>query len=130
MTSWLKKMTFLHLVPPYYNISYTCLFVYLNFPPFSEIFQCLNAIVFIHMLLRNISNLLNDPRRWDHLLCHLYKALLYVHDIELVEIGVWWRMSLCFRGAGKARFNVATPTNATVTCTAYVLPYNLQTKSI
>ena len=34
------------------------------------------------------------------------------------------------RGAGKARFNVATPTNATVTCTAYVLPYNLQTKSI
>ena len=35
-----------------------------------------------------------------------------------------------FRGAGKARFNVATPTNATVTCTAYVLPYNFQTKSI
>ena len=34
------------------------------------------------------------------------------------------------RGAGKTRFNVATPTNATVTCTAYVLPYNLQTKSI
>ena len=34
------------------------------------------------------------------------------------------------RGAGKARFNVATPTNATVTCTAYVLPYNFQTKSI
>ena len=35
-------------------------------------------------------------------------------------------------GAGKARFNVATPTNATVTCTvtAYVLPYNFQTKSI
>ena len=32
--------------------------------------------------------------------------------------------------AGKARFNVATPTNATVTCTTYVLPYNLQTKSI
>ena len=31
---------------------------------------------------------------------------------------------------GKARFNVATPTNVTVTCTAYVLPYNLQTKSI
>ena len=37
---------------------------------------------------------------------------------------------LIFRGAGKARFNVATPTNATVTCTAYVLPYNFQTKSI
>ena len=34
------------------------------------------------------------------------------------------------RGAGKARFNVATPTYATVTCTAYVLLYNLQTKSI
>ena len=34
------------------------------------------------------------------------------------------------RGAGKARFNVATPTYATVTCTAYVLPYNFQTKSI
>ena len=34
------------------------------------------------------------------------------------------------RGAGKARFNVATPTNATVTCTAYALPYNFQTKSI
>ena len=33
-------------------------------------------------------------------------------------------------GAGKARFNVATPTNATVTCTAYVLPYKFQTKSI
>ena len=33
-------------------------------------------------------------------------------------------------GTGKARFNVATPTNATVTCTAYVLPYNFQTKSI
>ena len=33
-------------------------------------------------------------------------------------------------GGGKARFNVATPTNATVTCTAYVLPYNFQTKSI
>ena len=27
-------------------------------------------------------------------------------------------------GSGIARFNVATPTNATVTCTAYVLPYN------
>ena len=37
---------------------------------------------------------------------------------------------ILYRGAGKARFNVATPTNATVTCTAYVLPYNLQTKSI
>ena len=34
------------------------------------------------------------------------------------------------RGGGKGRFNVATPTNATVACTAYVLPYNLQTKSI
>ena len=33
-------------------------------------------------------------------------------------------------GAGKARFNVATPTCSTVTCTAYVLLYNLQTKSI
>ena len=33
-------------------------------------------------------------------------------------------------GGGKARFNVATPTYATVTCTAYVLLYNLQTKSI
>ena len=33
-------------------------------------------------------------------------------------------------GGGKARFNVATPTNATVTCTAYKLPYNLQTESI
>ena len=33
-------------------------------------------------------------------------------------------------GGGKARFNVATPTNATVTRTAYVLPYDLQTKSI
>ena len=32
----------------------------------------------------------------QHLLCHLYKALLYVHDIELVEIGVWWTMSVCF----------------------------------
>ena len=31
----------------------------------------------------------------QHLLCHLYKALLYVHDIELVEIGVWWTMSVC-----------------------------------
>ena len=38
------------------------------------------------------------------------------------------------RGVGKARFNVATPTyearTRTVTCTAYVLPYNFQTKSI
>ena len=34
------------------------------------------------------------------------------------------------QGGGKARFNVATPTYATVTCTAYVLLYNLQTKSI
>ena len=35
-------------------------------------------------------------------------------------------------GVGKARFNVATPTYATITCTAYVhvLLYNLQTKSI
>ena len=33
-------------------------------------------------------------------------------------------------GAGKDRFNVATPTYATVTCTAYVLLYNLQTQSI
>ena len=32
----------------------------------------------------------------QHLLCHLYRALLYVHDIELVEIGVWWTMSVCF----------------------------------
>ena len=30
------------------------------------------------------------------LLCHLYKALLYVHDFELVEIGVWWTMSVFF----------------------------------
>ena len=51
VVSWLKKVTFLHLLPPYHNISYTCLFVYLNFLPFSEIFQCLNAIVFIPMLL-------------------------------------------------------------------------------
>ena len=29
------------------------------------------------------------------------------------------------RGAGKARFNVATPTNATVTCTAYVRYYRI-----
>ena len=28
-------------------------------------------------------------------------------------------------GGGKARLNVATPTYATVTCTAYVLPHNL-----
>ena len=34
-----------------------------------------------------------------------------------------------WRGAGKASFNVATPTYATVTCTAYVLLYNLQTKN-
>ena len=33
-------------------------------------------------------------------------------------------------GASKATFNVATPMYATVTCAAYVLPYNLQTKSI
>ena len=39
-------------------------------------------------------------------------------------------LDISVRGAGKARFNVATPTNATVTCTAYVLPYNFQTKSI
>ena len=32
----------------------------------------------------------------QHLLYHLYKALLYVHDIESVEIGVWWTMSVCF----------------------------------
>ena len=38
--------------------------------------------------------------------------------------------SLFARGAGKAKFNVATPTYATVTCRAYVLLYNLQTKSI
>ena len=31
----------------------------------------------------------------QNLLCHLYKALLYVHDIELVEIVVWWTMSVC-----------------------------------
>ena len=40
------------------------------------------------------------------------------------------KSKLATGGAGKAKFNVATPTNATVTCTAYVLPYNLQTKSI
>ena len=40
------------------------------------------------------------------------------------------RYYLVVRGAGKARFNVATSTNATVTCTAYIIPYNLQTKSI
>ena len=32
----------------------------------------------------------------QHLLSHLYKALLNVHDIELVEIGVWWTISVCF----------------------------------
>ena len=32
----------------------------------------------------------------QHLLCHLDKALSYMHDIELVEIGVWWTMSVCF----------------------------------
>ena len=42
------------------------------------------------------------------------------------ELAPAWRRG----GGGKARFDVATPTNATVTCTAYVLPYNLQTKSI
>ena len=43
-------------------------------------------------------------------------------------------LSMCFPGGGggggKGRFNVAILTNATVTCTAYVLPYNFQTKSI
>ena len=31
-----------------------------------------------------------------YLLCHLYKALLYVYDFALVEIGVWWTMSVRF----------------------------------
>ena len=56
---------------------------------------------------------------------------------------IWWEESMITvqyrggvkgqkvtnRGAGKARFNVATLTYETVTCTAYVLLYNLQTKS-
>ena len=50
-------------------------------------------------------------------------------EIDIIE-GVIILGFLAGGGAGKARFNVATPTHATVTCTAYVIPYNLQTKSI
>ena len=46
---------------------------------------------------------------------------------SLVAFGI---SNICSGGAGKARFNVATPTYASVTCTAYVLLYNLQTISI
>ena len=46
------------------------------------------------------------------------------------RIDIEWHCRGGGGGGGKARFNVATPTNATVTCTAYVLPYNFQTKSI
>ena len=54
--------------------------------------------------------------------------VLYVNEAYVDNVIIHW--VLHSRGAGKGRFNVATPTNATVTCTAYVLPYNLQTKSI
>ena len=54
----------------------------------------------------------------------------YVGYNSMHEIAHYYLGFQIFRGAGKARFNVATPTNATVTRTAYVLPYNLQTKSI
>ena len=33
-----KSVSFLHLEPPYHNISHTCLFVYLNFLPFLKRF--------------------------------------------------------------------------------------------
>ena len=66
--------------------------------------------------------------------CHFRKGsrqLLYVGGLNN---DVWANVIVSGvakgRGAGKARFNVATPTNATVRCTAYILPYNLQTKSI
>ena len=44
-----KNVLFLHLEPPYYNISHTCLFIYLNFPPFLRDFamperHCLHNI--------------------------------------------------------------------------------------
>ena len=48
----------------------------------------------------------------------------------------WWHITkstFMTGGAGKARFNVATPTYEARTRplhTAYVLPYNFQTKSI
>ena len=51
-----KKLSFLHLEPPYHNISHTCLFVYLNFPHLLEILQCLNAIVFKPMLYSKLRN--------------------------------------------------------------------------
>ena len=47
------------------------------------------------------------------------------------------RYQLSSRGAGKARFNVATPTYAPVTCTAYVLliiykqnPFNIISRGV
>ena len=36
------------------------------------------------------------PISTNSISCSYNKALLYVHDIELVEIGVWWTMSVCF----------------------------------
>ena len=51
-------------------------------------------------------------------------------SFNIVTLGIIKFLSSNTGGAGKARFNVATPTNATVACTAYVLPYNFQTKSI
>ena len=58
-----------------------CILAFSHFP----------ALFFIqHKYLLVPTVMANQP-----LLCNLYKALLYVHDIELVEIGVWWTMSVC-----------------------------------
>ena len=82
--------------------------------------------------------------KWNKLvdLRNLYPNMV-VFGLELLIFWSWFRIWtwkyrfptflkiwFCSGGAGKARFNVATPTNATVTCTAYVLPYNFQTKFI
>ena len=61
----------------------------------------------------------------------VYRCVYVGYFNELLCKWTYWeRFNFLTGGAGKARFNVATPTCATVTCTAYVLLYNLQTKSI
>ena len=74
---------------------------------------------------------------WITLRIILFLGLLYIFICSLSFLSSAFRLlggaaaGTCMgRGAGKARFNVATLTYATVTCTVYVLLYNLQTKSI
>ena len=109
--------------------------------PIGARLDCLTVSVFFSLLLqasvtvKNSGGAISNDRMVapSHFAASqsLFSLVSYCRPLSLSKIVVaLYQMIVWYRGAGKARFNVATPTYATVTCTAYVLLYNLLTKSI